>query len=94
MARLKCRKTAQPDFQFRDEAVLKFPGETNCRFLCGEQSIGTAEVWKDEGAMFQKWRIRVTFGGQEKIIKGASPKRVYGFLEQLANRFDCSRFRG
>lgn len=90
MARLTCHKQQQPDFQGRDERLLRLPGPTICRCMCGEREVARAEIWKDEYVIFKKWRIRVTSGDQSKTIKGGSPQKVFAFVQKLADGIDCT----
>lgn len=90
MARILCHKSMQPDLRSREDRLLRLPGPTLCRFLCGEKEMGRAEVWKSDDTIFKKWRIRVTDGTAVKTVVGSSPKKVLAFLQRLAtDTFKC-----
>jgi hypothetical protein len=90
VARLTCYNEAS-GFQGRDERLLRLPGATICRFLCGEQEVVRAKVWKEDDVLVKNWRIHLTSGTQSKIIKGGSPKKIFRFLQQFADGLDCAR---
>lgn len=90
MARLACYKKQQPDFQGRDERLLRLPGPTICSCLCGDKEVARAEIWKDEDVVFRKWRLRLSSGDQSKTIKGGSPKKVFELLQKFADGIDCA----
>jgi hypothetical protein len=91
VARILCHKSMQADIRAQADRLLRLPGSTLCRFLCGEKVMGQAEIWKSDDTIFKRWRIRVTdSAGVEKIVKSASPKRV---LEFIQNRLAMDTFR-